>query len=162
VIALIAAVAENGVIGRAGGLPWRLSGDLKHFKAVTLGKPVVMGRKTFQSIGKPLPGRTNIVVTRDPDFRADGIETVPDLAAALERAQEIAGADGEVMVIGGGDVYRQALPSADRLYLTEVHAAPDGDAHFPAFDRAGWREASRTRHQENGTAYSFVVLERAA
>ncbi|MGD1879348.1 MAG: dihydrofolate reductase [Kiloniellaceae bacterium] len=164
-IALIVARADNGVIGRAGGLPWHLSGDLKFFKAQTLGKPVVMGRKTYQSIGKPLPGRPNLVVTRDGAFRAEGVEVFATVEAALARAQALAAESGadEVMVIGGGQIYDLTLPLADRVYLTEVHAAPDGDTRFPDLDPAVWQETRRDAPVSGGEgqpAFSIVVLER--
>lgn len=164
-VALIVARADNGVIGREGGLPWHLSGDLKFFKAQTLGKPVVMGRKTFQSIGRPLPGRPNLLVSRDPGFRPEGTEVFAALGGALARAQDLA-ADGgatEVMVIGGGQIYAEALPLASRIYLTEVHAAPDGDTRFPGLDPAQWREVRRDPPASGGDGqpdYSIVVLER--
>ncbi|WP_370661520.1 dihydrofolate reductase [Pelagibius sp. 7325] len=164
-IALIVARADNGVIGREGGLPWHLSGDLKFFKAQTLGKPVVMGRKTFQSIGRPLPGRPNLVVTRDTAFHPEGVEVFPTVAAALERAQDLAAerASDEVMVIGGGQIYEETLALASRVYLTEVHAAPDGDTRFPALDPALWREVRRDAPVSGGEGqpdFSIVVLER--
>jgi dihydrofolate reductase len=166
-LALIVAMAENGVIGRDGGLPWHISGDLKYFKARTIGKPVVMGRKTHESIGRPLPGRANIVVSRNPDFCVPGIHLAADLKAALTAAKEFAEESGaeEIMVMGGADIYRQALGSAERIYLTEVHAAVEGDARFPDFDRSEWREISRERHPADtpgSPAYSFVVLDRIA
>ncbi len=159
-LALIAAVAHNGVIGRGGELPWRIPADLQYFKAITMGKPMIMGRRTFESIGKALPGRTNIVVTRSVDFSADDVEVAGNLDQALEIAAGT-GAD-EVMVIGGGEIYAAALPRADRLYLTEVHIDAAGDVRFPAFDRAQWRELSRDDHAAVGDnpAFSFVTLER--
>lgn len=164
-VALILARADNGVIGRAGGLPWHLSGDLRFFKAQTIGKPVVMGRKTYQSIGKPLPGRPNLVITRDAGFRPDGVEVFADVTAALARAQELARESGasEVMVIGGGQIYAHTLALADRIYLTEVHARPQGDTVFPALDPAEWREVRRDPPVSGGDGqpdYSIVVLER--
>jgi dihydrofolate reductase len=161
-LALIVAVADNGVIGSNNALPWRLPEDMRHFKRVTMGKPIVMGRKTFESIGKPLPGRTNIVVTRNPSFKAAGVEVVPSLDAALALAMHTAGRDGaaEAVVIGGAQIYRAALPRADRLYLTEVHAAVEGDAVLPAIDWTQWREASRERHTAQPFDYSFVRYER--
>ncbi len=141
-VAIHVAVAANGVIGRDNGLPWRLSSDLKRFKAGTMGKPIVMGRKTFESIGKALPGRLNIVVTRDRGFRAEGVETAGSLEDALTlarvRGRCMAGAD-EICVVGGGEIYRQALPIADRLHVTHVLADVDGDARFPEIDPATWR-----------------------
>ena len=144
-IVLIAAVAENGVIGRAGGLPWRLKSDLQRFRALTIGKPVVMGRRTWASLAKALPQRTNIVVTRDPAFAAAGAVVTANLTAALAIARGDAlrrGADA-IMVIGGGDIYAQAMPLANRLEITHVHARPDGEAVFPPIDPAIWRETAR-------------------
>ena len=165
VIALIAAVAENGVIGSDGEIPWRLPSDFAFFKRTTLGKPVIMGRKTFESIGKPLPGRPNLVVTTRPDYRPDGVEVVPDLEAALFRGQEIAARDGaeEVMVIGGGEVYRATIGSADRLYITHVAVSPAGDAQFPEIDLAVW-EVDRTldiaRSDRDSAAFIVKVYTR--
>lgn len=165
-LVLVAAVAGNGVIGRDGGMPWHLPGDLKHFRKTTLGKPVIMGRRTFDSIGrKPLPGRPNIVMTRDRDFRAEGITVAGDFEAALRLARQEAARlqVDEIAVIGGGALYAETLPRADRLYLTEVHGEPEGDAHFPDFDRAAWREVARDGpHQNPGEtfSYSFVTLDR--
>ena len=143
-IVLVAAVAENGVIGRRGGLPWRLKSDLQHFRALTLGKPVVMGRKTWDSIGRPLPGRTNIVATRDPAFTARGA-VVADLAAALEvaRADALRRNVDAIAVIGGGDIYAQVFALATRLEITRVHARPEGETVFPPLDPAQWRETAR-------------------
>jgi dihydrofolate reductase len=143
-ILLVAAVAENGVIGRKGGLPWRLKSDLQHFRAITLGKPVVMGRKTWESIGRPLPGRTNIVATRDRAFTARGA-VVADLAAALEvaRADALRRNVDAIAVIGGGDIYAQVFALATRLEITRVHARPDGETVFPPLDPAQWRETAR-------------------
>ena len=163
-VALIAAVATNGVIGRDGGLPWRLSTDLKRFKQLTMGKPVIMGRKTFQSIGKPLAGRVNIVVTRDVAFSAPGTKTAPDLASAIGMAEEAAARSGvdEVFVIGGAQIYAAAIGLADRLYITHVAAEPDGDAHFPTIDPARWRAVS-TEHvpagEKDSAATVFTVYE---
>lgn len=144
-ISLIVAVSENGVIGRDGALPWRLSSDLKTFRRLTMDKPIVMGRKTFDSIGKPLDGRDNIVITRDPAFEVAGVSTCESVADALTLARVLAktrGAD-EIMVIGGVQVFEAALPVADRIYLTRVHADVEGDRHFGALDAAEWRELSR-------------------
>jgi len=160
-ISLIAAVAENRVIGRDGAMPWRLSGDLKHFKAITMGKPIIMGRKTFQSLGKPLPGRTNIVITRDQGFEAEGVTVTHSLDAAMKAAEQEDA--GEAMIIGGGEIYALAFDRADRFYLTEVHALPEGDAFFPDYDKAEWEETTRDDRPaegSNGPAHSFVVLER--
>jgi dihydrofolate reductase len=166
-LVLVAAVAENGVIGLDGGMPWRLPGDLKHFKRTTLGKPVIMGRRTFDSIGrKPLPGRPNIVLTRDRNFRADGVisaATVDEAIQAAEREAAKSGAD-EIAIIGGSTLYEETLPRAGRLYLTEVHANPKGDTRFPSFNRAEWREISRDGpHREPGEefGYSFVTFDRS-
>ena len=155
---VVACDARHG-IGKNGSLPWRLSADLKHFKAVTLGKPVIMGRKTFESIGKPLPERTNIVVTRDPQFHADGIAIAHSLDDALAQGR----AAPEMMLIGGAQLYTQALPRTQRLYLTLIHADIDGDAHFPDYDPAAWRETAREDHvpdENNHYSYSFLILER--
>ncbi len=165
-LAAIVAAAENGVIGRNNALPWHLSEDLKYFKRVTMGKPIVMGRKTFESIGKPLPGRTNIVITRNPVYQAEGVKVVPSLDEALLLASDIALIDGveELLVIGGAEIYRESIPRADRLYLTEVHASVEGDAVLPEIDWTRWREVSRERHSAeapNPYDYSFVVYERA-
>ncbi len=144
-LAIYVAIAENGVIGRDNGLPWRLSSDLRRFKTATMGKPIIMGRKTWQSIGRPLPGRLNIVVTRDPDFRAEGAEIVRSLDEGVKlgtvRGRCMAGAD-EVCVVGGGEIYRRALPLADRLYVTHVLASFDGDTLFPPIDPEVWRAVS--------------------
>lgn len=143
-VSLIVAVSENGVIGRAGGLPWRLSSDLKTFRKLTMGKPIIMGRKTFQSIGRPLDGRENIVVTRDPAFDAAGVSTCETVADALTLARILAKTSGadEIMVIGGAEVYEAAFPVADRIYLTRVHADIEGDRHFAPLDAREWRETS--------------------
>lgn len=165
-VALVAAVARNGVIGRGGALPWRLRSDLRRFREVTMGKPVVMGRRTYESIGRPLAGRANIVLTRRARPGAEGIETAPGLARALARAAALArGAGvGEIMVIGGAGVYAEALAGADRIYLTEVDARVDGDVRFPELDEDAWREVSRdARPAGDGDdfAHAFVVLERS-
>lgn len=144
-IVLIAAVAENGVIGRAGGLPWRMKSDLAHFRALTLDKPVVMGRKTYLSIGKPLDRRTNIVVSRDPQLALAGVVVAPDLPRALEAARGDAlrrGADA-IAVIGGTAIFAKAMPLASRLEITRIHARPEGDVHFPVIDPKIWRESAR-------------------
>jgi dihydrofolate reductase len=162
-VSLVVAMAENRIIGRAGALPWRMPSDLKTFRRLTLGKPVVMGRKTFQSIGRPLDGRTNIVVTRDAGFRADGVIVVASLDAALATAARSATGDGaDIMVIGGAEIYRASLPLADRIYLTVVHAAPPGDTSFPELD-ASWREVSREplpRSPKDEYAATLTILER--
>jgi dihydrofolate reductase len=160
-IVLIAAVADNGVIGRGGKMPWRLKSDMRHFVALTTGKPVVMGRKTYDSTHiKPLPNRTNIVVTRDKNFIAPGVLTAHSLEAALQAARGDALRRGsDVMVIGGGDLYTQAMPFADRLEITRIHMTPEGDSLFPAIDPAVWREAAREAHPagpDDNAAYDFV------
>jgi len=164
-IVLVVAVAENGVIGRGSGLPWKLSSDLKFFRAVTMNKPLIMGRKTFESIGKPLDDRDNIVITRNAAFEAAGILVAANFEEALEIAQEKARTRGvdEISVIGGAQIYELALPKADRIYLSEIHASPDGDTFFPKIDSAQWRETSRERHSagpRDSADYSFVVLDR--
>jgi dihydrofolate reductase len=158
-IALVVAVADNGVIGNRGKIPWRIADDMKHFKAVTLGKPCIMGRKTWESLPKkPLPGRTNIVITRDQAFSAPGAIAAHSWDEALAQAER-EHAD-EISVIGGAEIYAAALPHASRIHLTEVHGVFDGDAHF-RFDRAGWRESARDeRATPEGLRYSFVTLER--
>lgn len=159
-LALIAAVARNGVIGRHGDLPWRIPADLQFFKSTTMGKPLIMGRRTFESIGKALPGRTNIVVTRSAGFTADDVEVAADFDQALVIADRHGG--NEIMVIGGGEIYATALPRADRLYLTEVHIDAEGNVFFPELDRTQWREVSRDDRAAEGDtpAFSFVTLDR--
>ncbi|MGN6251901.1 MAG: dihydrofolate reductase [Marmoricola sp.] len=159
-ITLVAAVADNGVIGADGGIPWHLSADFAHFKALTLGHVLVMGRATYESIGRPLPGRTTVVLTRDPawDPGAVGVMVATDLDAALDVAS---GVDEEVFVVGGASVYAEALAVADAQVLTEVHLSPDGDTTYPAFDRSQWREVSRTAHGEGDVPFEIVRWERA-
>lgn len=157
-IALIVAVAANGLIGRDNAMPWHLPEDLRYFKKTTMGKPVVMGRKTFCSIGRALPGRPNIVITRDPVWTAEGVETAQGLAEGLLRAEELADG-GEVMVIGGAQIFEAALPLATRLYLTEVHRVYEGDVFFPGIVRDEWVETSREDHRGDPD-WSYVVLER--
>jgi dihydrofolate reductase len=164
-LVLIAAVARNGVIGADNRLLWRLSSDLKRFKALTLGKPLVMGRKTFKSIGRPLPGRETIVVTRAQDFPAEGVLVAHALDAALSLAQDRAAAMGAdaVVIAGGGEIYAQTLSVADRLALTEVSLAPEGDAHFPRIDPTLWREVRRepgVRGPKDEADFCFVEYER--
>jgi dihydrofolate reductase len=156
-ITLILARADNGVIGSNGGLPWRLPADLKRFKALTMGRPMIMGRKTFESFPTPLPGRRHIVLTRDAEWSAPGAEPV----ATVEGALALAG-PGEVMVIGGAEVFALFLPRADRIELTEVHLDAEGDVVVPPF--VGWHETARERHAADGErpAHDFVTLERAA
>ncbi len=163
-LALIAAIAENGCIGVDNKLPWYLPEDLKYFKAVTSGKPIIMGRTTFDSLGRPLPNRTNIVITRNPDFTAaDGVRVVHSLDEAIAVAEAVAHINGndEIVVIGGAQIYGQALPRADRLYLTEVKKEVAGDAFFPAWNKAEWQEVARQDYHYEPAAldYSFVVYE---
>jgi dihydrofolate reductase len=163
----VAAVADNGVIGRGGRLPWRLKSDLRLFRAVTMGKPVVMGRKTYLSIGKPLSGRSNIVVSRDRSFAAPGVLVASDIASALTAARGDAlrrGAD-EIAVIGGADIYAQTMGAADRLLITRVHLQPDGDTTFPAIDPAVWQEVERTEHPagpDDEAGFTVLVYQRRA
>lgn len=165
-IAIVVARARNGVIGRDGDLPWRLRSDLQRFKAITMGKPCVMGRATWESLPlRPLPGRLNIVLTRDESFEAKGAVVVHTLAEALEMAREQAHEDGvdEVCVVGGAGVFAAVLPKARRLYITEVEAEPDGDTLFPPFDVAAFREVSSERFEpgeKDDHAFTFRVLER--
>ena len=164
-IVLLAAVAENGVIGANGGMPWRLKSDLARLKAMTLGKPVVMGRKTFASIGRPLPGRTNIVVTRDPDFRAAGVVVTRSFtdAKAIATGDALRRFATEIAVIGGAEIYAQWIDSADRLEITEVHTRPDGDTRFPAIDPAAWEEVARLRNpagSHDSADFSYVTYRR--
>ena len=161
-ISLVVAVADNGVIGAKGGMPWHLPADLQHFKRLTYGKPVLMGRLTWDSIGKALPGRRNLVLTTDPEWRAEGAERV----ASLDQALALAEADraAELMVIGGAAIYRLALPQAARIYLTRIHATPEGDTHFPAIEDTAWDEvACRERPADTQNPYdlTFLTLERA-
>jgi dihydrofolate reductase len=164
-IVLLAAVAENGVIGRGNALPWRLKSDMQHFRALTMGKPVVMGRKTYLAIGKLLTGRTTIVVSRNHAFAAAGIVVAPSLDAALAAARGDAlrrNADA-IVIAGGAEIYAQALPLAARLAITHVHKRVGGDARFPAIDPNVWQESARTEHQpatEDEAAFAFVTYER--
>jgi dihydrofolate reductase len=162
VIALVVAVSRNGVIGRDGGLPWHISSDLKRFKAITLGKPVIMGRRTWESLPrKPLPGRSNIVVTRQAGFAAEGAVVVGDVQAAL--AVAALEQPAEICVIGGGDIYRQTLAQAGRIYLTEVQMDAEGDTHFPTLDPAAWGEVSREEVMagpKDSAGFVLRVLER--
>ncbi len=158
-ISLIAALARNRVIGIGNRLPWHLPADLARFKALTMGKPILMGRRTHESIGRPLPGRLNIVLTRDPACHAAGCE----LAHTLDEALRLAGDSPEVMVIGGAQLYAECLPHAQRLYLTLVELEPEGDAFFPAFDASEWAEHERTTcapDDKNPYHYAFVTYDR--
>lgn len=156
-VSLVAAMARNGVIGKDNALPWRLPADMRRFRRLTLGKYVLMGRRTFESIGRPLSGRTNLVLTRDPDYVAQGCIVVPTLDRALELAS------GQVMVIGGMSVYELCLPRAARLYLTLIHQDFAGEARFPAYDEAHWTTVARDdfpADKENPFPYSFLELHR--
>ena len=164
-IVLVVAVADNGVIGADGAIPWRLKTDLQRFKAMTLNKPVVMGRKTFASLRRPLPGRTNIVMTRDADYRAAGAV----VTTSLEQARDVAAGDAlrrfatEIAVIGGADIYAQWMGEATRLEITEVHASPAGDTRFAPIDKTIWEEAARAEHPPGGddsAAFAFVTYVR--
>ncbi|CAA7619467.1 Dihydrofolate reductase type 3 [Candidatus Terasakiella magnetica] len=158
-LSLIVAIAANGVIGKDNALPWHIPEDLAWFKQNTVGKPVIMGRKTWDSIGRPLPKRPNIVVTHQSDWRAEGAHAVHSLDEAIALAARLAPAAEEIMVIGGSGLFAEALPRCHRLYITELARSYDGDTVFPAFDRSPWREASR-RHVTGDPAFDFVVLER--
>ena len=158
-IVLVVAVADNGVIGRGGALPWHLPDDLKFFKSVTMGKPLLMGRRTFESIGRALPGRRNLVLTRGATEFPAGVEAVASIDAALALLPDTP----ELCVIGGAALFAQTLPIAQRLYLTEVHGAVEGDVHFPNWNRAEWRETQRREHPADDRhlyAMSFVTLQR--
>ena len=158
-ISIIVATSANGIIGRGGELPWHLSDDLKRFKQLTLGKPIVMGRKTFESIGRALPGRQNIVLTQQSEFVADDCDVVSSVDAAIA----MAGDAGEIMVIGGSEIYTLFLPLAERIYMTRVHVDIDGDARFPQLDASQWQEISHSDHSEgelNDYAFTISVLER--
>ncbi|MFB2888443.1 MAG: type 3 dihydrofolate reductase [Aeromonas veronii] len=160
-ISMIAAMAHDRVIGKDNQMPWHLPADLAHFKRVTLGKPVLMGRKTFESIGRPLPGRRNLVISRNPDYQAEGIEVVGSVEAALAL---LAGSSvEELMVIGGGHLYAEMLPSADCLYLTRIDLAVEGDTRFPAFDDGQWQRVDCESHpadEKNPHPYSFEIWQR--
>ena len=164
-VSLFVAVAENGVIGAKGTMPWKMSADLKTFRRLTMGKPLIMGRKTFQSLKGPLDGRDNIVLTGDPYFEAEGISIVNSMADALTLARTLGAARGadEIMVIGGADVFRAALPRADRIYWTEIHASPEGDVLFPEIDFAEWRDVSREalpQSEKDTVTATLRVLDR--
>ena len=158
-ISIIVAVAENGVIGSGNQMPWHISEDLKRFKAITTGHPVVMGRKTFESLGRPLPNRTNVVITRNPDYKAEGAEVV----GSLEEAVAMFPASEEVFIIGGGEIYRQSMGIADRLYITRVARDFEGDTVFPDIDESEWRITCREHHQ-NGEKFphpfTFIDYQR--
>ncbi|WP_156255216.1 dihydrofolate reductase [Sandarakinorhabdus oryzae] len=161
-VTLVVARARNGAIGKDGTMPWHLPADLKRFKAITIGKPVVMGRKTFESIGKPLPGRHNIVLTRQPGWSAEGVTVVPNLAEAIAAAGLDPRVRGHIMIIGGAEIYALSAPIATRVELTEVDAEPEGDTFLPAFDPARWQEVARETHGPEGDrpGFAFITLER--
>lgn len=164
-LALIVAMAENRCIGMDNMLPWRLPADLQYFKRITSGKAIVMGRTTYDSLGRPLPNRTNIVITRNPHWEGPiGTRVVHSLEAALALAEAVAvcNSQDEALIIGGAEIYAQTLPLVSRMYITEVEASVDGDAFFPDWDRAQWRESARERHHDEATGlhYSFVVYDR--
>lgn len=159
-LALIAALAENGVIGRGNRLPWHLPADLAHFKRLTLDKPILMGRRTWESLPGPLPRRRHLVLTRDPTYRAEGAT----LVHSLEEAMAAAGPVPELLIVGGATLYAEALPRADRLYLTLVHAVVEGDTRFPAWDPEDWVETERVEHPadgRNGFPMTFLTLDRS-
>jgi len=164
-VMMIAGVAENGVIGANSDMPWHISSDLKYFKRLTMGKPVIMGRKTFGTLGKPLPGRPNIVITRDTSFSAEGIDVAHSLDEAMNCARAHAGRLGEktIVIMGGGQIYHEAMPFADRLEITEIAASPEGDTRFPDIDPARWREAARVkgeRTERDSADFTFVTYLR--
>lgn len=164
-VVFVVAVAENGVIGSDNAMPWRLKSDLARLKALTIGKPVVMGRKTFQSIGRPLPGRTNIVVTRDRDFRAAGVVVTNSVAdsAAIATGDALRRFATEIAIIGGAEIYAQWMDRADRLEVTEVHARPEGDTRLAAFDKGVWEEVARVRNPagpNDSADFSYVTFRR--
>jgi dihydrofolate reductase len=156
-VTLVAAVADNGVIGADGDIPWRIPEDFAHFKKLTMGGVLVMGRATYESIGRPLPGRTTIVLTRDPAWRAPGVEVARDLDEALRLAAD---AGGEVFVVGGAEVYRAALPRATAQVLTKVHLSPPGDTFYPSYDVHEWAETKRETHLGEAPAYEYVWYRR--
>jgi dihydrofolate reductase len=157
ILSVIVAMARNRVIGIRNTLPWRLPDDLRHFKSLTMGHHIVMGRKTYESIGKPLPGRTPVIVTRDQDYRVEGCLTATSIDAAIAACA----GDAEIFFVGGAEMYAQVLPRADRLYLTEIQADYEGDAWFPAFDRNDWQETARDRRvSPDGLGYDFVTYRR--
>jgi dihydrofolate reductase len=161
IISAVVAMAENRVIGKNNQLPWHLPADLKHFKAITTGHPVIMGRKTYLSIGKPLPNRTNIIITRDQTFKAPGCIVTTSIDQAIERASE--NNIAEIFIIGGAEIYQQLFPRIQRIYITIVHHAFEGDAYFPELNNNAWREINRIKYaadEKNLYDYSFVTLER--
>jgi dihydrofolate reductase len=159
-LSIIVAMDRNRVIGKGDALPWHISEDLKHFKKITMGKPIIMGRKTHESIGRPLPGRENIILTRDTNYQAEGCTVLNSLDAIFEHCKDIE----EVMITGGAEIYKLAFELVSNLYLTEVHTEVEGDTYFPEFDRSEWQEVSREDHkadEKNEYDYSFLMLQRA-
>jgi dihydrofolate reductase len=166
ILSMIVATADNNIIGKDNDMPWHLPADLAYFKKMTLGKPIIMGRKTYESIGRPLPGRRNIVISRDVSYQAPGIDTVTSVEQALALVDGSNGdkAVDEIMVIGGGAIYRHCLPSADRLYITHIRAAIDGDTQFPSYDDNGWQKTSselRLSDEKNAYDLDFCIYQRA-
>ncbi|HVW90979.1 MAG TPA: dihydrofolate reductase [Devosia sp.] len=164
-LAMIAAVAENGVIGAGSRIPWRIPSDMAHFKRVTMGKPIIMGRRQFEIFNRPLPGRTNLVVSRQPGYQPEGVIVINDLMAAIDHAKTIAEAEGadEAVVIGGGEIYAEAMPLADRLYISHVALRPEGDVFFPAIDPAVWKvvaEPAVEPSPKDEAGYAVRVYER--
>lgn len=162
-ISIIVAAAENNAIGKNNQLLWHLPNDLRFFKQTTTGFPIIMGRKTYESVGKPLPNRRNILITRQPDYQAEGVETVHSLdeAIALATQQEA----NEIFIVGGAEIYREALPLTDRIYLTRVHAEIPGDTHFPEFDTGIWRQTAQEHRQadeKHAYSYSFMIYDRVS
>ena len=158
-LSIIVAMDRNRVIGKGDALPWHISEDLKHFKKITMGKPIIMGRKTHESIGRPLPGRENIILTRDRSYKAEGCTVLHSMDDIFEHCKDIE----EVMITGGAEIYKLALDQVSNLYLTEVHAEVEGDTYFPEFERSKWKEISREDHkadEKNEFNYSFLVLEK--
>ena len=157
-VRFVVAYAANRVIGKDNDLPWKLPSDLAHFKRTTMGQPILMGRRTWESLGRPLPGRRNLVITRQADYQATGAEIFPTLDAALQACTE----QESICVIGGAEIFKAALPLADEIVATEIHAEPDGDVFFPALNPAEWKEVSREpQPEENGLSFDFVVYQRA-
>lgn len=168
-VSAIVAVADNGVMGRSGGhlgLPWRIKSEFAYFRKTTMGHPVIHGRKSYEALGKPLPGRANIVITRDTSYTPEGVTVAHTVEDAIGMAKDAAKKDGkdEIFICGGAEIYRQALPFTQKLYFTEVHLRPEGDVRFPAFDRNEWRETKREFHKAlegEDADYTVTVLERA-
>ena len=155
-ISIIAALSSNNVIGTENSLPWEIPADLKHFQKITLGKPVIMGQKTFESIKNPLPGRKNIVLTFDKDFKPEGCVVAYSIDEAIQKAEK----EKEIMIIGGASIYEQFLPLADKMYLTLIHRDFKGDSFFPEFDRSEWLEIEREKNESDGYEYDFVIFQK--